>query len=205
LLPPPQENAGVERDSLTGAGEPAYWSERFKLADKMGTGDPELPVFLRSSLNAILVTGAVATAAVQAWPCMSVHARRPLPGTGNTDTVTSTHTHACAAGKYLNVIRLCGQPVPPADDATLAQLRYDAGASEGGSPPHLAGIQAALSAAAGALLRHVMGPQGRLLSWLHCLKHLFLLDQVRVMHGAAPCVAAASPLDDSGACGGVCM
>jgi hypothetical protein len=85
---------------------------------------------------------------------------------------------ACA-GKYLNVIRLCGQPVPPCPDSTLEQLRYDAAAAEGGSPPYIAGIQAALAAAAGALLAHTMGPQGRLLSWLHCLKHFYLLDQVR--------------------------
>lgn len=82
------------------------------------------------------------------------------------------------SGKYLNVIRACAQPVPPCPDSTLAQLRYDAAAAERGSPPFLAGIQAALSAAAGALLSHMTGPQGRLLSWLACLKHFFLLDQV---------------------------
>lgn len=82
------------------------------------------------------------------------------------------------SGKSLNVIRACGQPVPPCPESTLAQLRYDAAAAERGSPPFLAGIQAALSAAAGALLGHMSGPQGRLLSWLHCLKHFFLLDQV---------------------------
>lgn len=81
-------------------------------------------------------------------------------------------------GKYLNVIRECGQPVPPCPNTTLAQLRYDAAAAERGSPPWLSGIQAALSAAAGALLAHMAGPQGRLLSWLYCLKHVFLLDQV---------------------------
>jgi len=76
------------------------------------------------------------------------------------------------------VIRECGQPVPPCPNTTLAQLRYDAAAAERGSPPWLSGIQAALSAAAGALLAHMAGPQGRLLSWLYCLKHVFLLDQV---------------------------
>jgi hypothetical protein len=92
-----------------------------------------------------------------------------------------THT-----GKYLNVIRGCGQPVPPCPESTLAQLRYDAAAAERGSPPFLAGIQAALSAAAGALLAHMTGPQGRLLSWLHCLKHFFLLDQVCCCGWAGP-------------------
>jgi hypothetical protein len=82
-------------------------------------------------------------------------------------------------GKYLNVIRACGQAVPPCPPSTLAQLRYDAAAADRGSPPFLAGIQVALSAAAGALLAHMTGPQGRLLSWLHCLKHFYLLDQVR--------------------------
>lgn len=85
---------------------------------------------------------------------------------------------AVPPGKYLNVIRACGQPVPPCPESTLSQLRYDAAAAERGSPPFLAAIQAALSAAAGALLAHMTGPQGRLLSWLHCLKHFFLLDQV---------------------------
>lgn len=84
------------------------------------------------------------------------------------------------SGKYLNVIRECGQQVPPCPDTTLTQLRFDAAAAERGSPPFLAGIQAALSAAAGALLAHMTGPQGRMLCWLHCLKHFFLLDQVGV-------------------------
>jgi hypothetical protein len=77
--------------------------------------------------------------------------------------------------------------VPPCPESTLAQLRYDAAAAERGSPPFLAGIQAALSAAAGALLAHMTGPQGRLLSWLHCLKHFFLLDQVCCWGQALPC------------------
>eukprot|EP00775_Hariotina_reticulata_P011046 gene11046-11201_t len=80
-------------------------------------------------------------------------------------------------GKYLNVIRQCGQPVPPCPESTAAKLVYRAAAAESGSPPFLAGIQEALSAAASALLALMKGPQCRLTSWLHCLKHIFLLDQ----------------------------
>ncbi|WIA09445.1 hypothetical protein OEZ85_008849 [Tetradesmus obliquus] len=82
-------------------------------------------------------------------------------------------------GKYLNVIRQCGQPVPPCPASTVAKLRYSAAAGDSGSPPFLQGIQEALAAAAGALLQLMCGPgpQGRLLSWLHCLKHFFLMDQ----------------------------
>jgi hypothetical protein len=63
----------------------------------------------------------------------------------------------------------------------VAKLRYSAAAGDSGSPPFLQGIQEALAAAAGALLQLMCGPgpQGRLLSWLHCLKHFFLMDQVR--------------------------
>jgi len=82
-------------------------------------------------------------------------------------------------GKYLNVIRQCGQPVPRCPESTAAKLVYKAAAAESGSPPFLAGIQEALSAAASALLSLMKGPQCRLISWLHCLKHIFLLDQVQ--------------------------
>jgi hypothetical protein len=70
--------------------------------------------------------------------------------------------------------------VPPCPESTVAKLRYSAAAGDSGSPPFLQGIQEALAAAAGALLRLMCGPgpQGRLLSWLHCMKHFFLMDQV---------------------------
>lgn len=97
------------------------------------------------------------------------------------------------AGKYLNIIRLCEQQVPPAAEETLAKLHFtplpgsaaqgsggvSAAAAAAGSPVYLAGVQEALAAAAGALLSLLRGPRVRLLDWLHSLKHAFLLDQVR--------------------------
>ncbi|KAF6252370.1 Spc98 family-domain-containing protein [Scenedesmus sp. NREL 46B-D3] len=148
-----KEDADVSRDSLSPDGQPAYWSQRYRLRGAVTAGHAgsrssqhDVPEFLNSSKEAIVVTG-----------------------------------------KYLNVIRQCGQPVPPCPESTVAKLRYSAAAGDSGSPPFLQGIQEALSAAAGALLRLLCGPgpQGRLLSWLHCMKHFFLMDQVRVGAGRA--------------------
>lgn len=54
-----QEATGVTGDSLTPDGEAAYWSMRYTIrggVEKEGTND--VPVFLASSMDAILVTGA---------------------------------------------------------------------------------------------------------------------------------------------------
>lgn len=45
-------------DSLTPEGDAAYWSMRYTIRGGM-TEDHDVPVFLASSMDAILVTGAV--------------------------------------------------------------------------------------------------------------------------------------------------
>jgi hypothetical protein len=59
-----QEDADVSRDSLTPDGQPAYWSQRYRLRGAVTAGPAgsrssqhDVPEFLNSSKEAIVVTG----------------------------------------------------------------------------------------------------------------------------------------------------
>ena len=59
-------------DSLTPEGDAAYWSMRYTIRGGM-TEDHDVPVFLASSMDAILVTGAGRGSARThaAWPSLA--------------------------------------------------------------------------------------------------------------------------------------
>jgi hypothetical protein len=118
--------------------------------------------------------------------------RRELPSNGKPYVDSSPATPAAPpppprAGKYLNTIRECGQPVVrPLPEG--ARLQYDA---HGLFQQHVA---AAHRAASAALLRFMLEEQ-QLLALLRAIKHFFLLDQVRPppCRAGGPAAAPALP------------
>ena len=150
--PPPKTHPqSVGRDALTEDLQPAYWTSRYHLRP------------------AARAAGSAAGAATGGGDDEPLRADVPTFLEGVALEVLKT-------GKYLNVIRECGQPVEsPLDPG--ARVAWDAG---GAFVPL---IQAAHQRAAAALLAVMRGGEGQLLGWLRSMKHFFLLDQARAGGG----------------------
>ncbi len=205
-----EEVKGVGRDDLTPDGQLAFWYTRYALRQQQqgpasarqqqghappgtpatplltsGGDQPEVssphplssraaPPFALSQKRGFVIVTTLVRYVIVYLPLPRLQLDVPVFLAAHADAILTT-------GKYLNVMRECGQPpavvVPPTASSSatavgvLSKVQYDAHGR------FALQISAAHSAASASLLRLLVGDR-ELLPLLRSIKHYFLLDQV---------------------------